>query len=117
MMCLMPYETMQMVAEEIRRLCFLGNLDAREPNTSWLCTASQLAAGHGHLMLQPRRGNISALLAALEVTPGSQAPYELISQDDGEIYKLKIAYRSLFTALMLKPRPRHPYIWTQRLSK
>lgn len=28
----MPYETAQMVVEEILRLCFLGNLDAREPN-------------------------------------------------------------------------------------
>lgn len=40
----MPYETTQMVVEEILRLCFLGNLDARDLNTPLVCTASQPAA-------------------------------------------------------------------------
>lgn len=48
---------------------------------------------------------------------GSGWRRQLISQADREICKLKMAYRSLFTAHRMKPRPRHPYICAQRLSK
>lgn len=48
---------------------------------------------------------------------GSSWRRQLISQADREICKLKMAYRSLFTAHRMKPRPGHPYICAQRLSE
>lgn len=155
LMYLMPYETTQMVVEEILRLCFLGNLGARKPNTPPAphgiaagCrprSPNAPARGRTHRSSADRLGGLLtgaplaplsvcsarselcrllwSLLSTLsnernEVCSGrSDWRHQLISQDDGEFYKLKIAYRSLFTVLELKPRHRHPYIWTQRLSK
>lgn len=134
------YKTTEMVVDGSLWLCFLSNVDAGKPNT-WHCrqllgTVAATVQERCNLSSTDWHSGSTALWApwALHLpcsvclqraklcgmcwssvltlsnrcNEGCPHRTELPHQ---ETYKLKIAYRSLFIALRLKPRPGDPYIW------